>query len=56
MLVPWSTLDGRHFANSQCAKGAERKLRQLAGEDLRESSERAFQVYGETLETVTSFK
>ena len=56
MLVPWHALNGRNLSNVQCAKGAERKHRRLAEEDLWESSNRAFQAYGEPLETVTSFK
>ena len=56
MLVTWCTLNGRHIATAQCAKGAEKKNRRLAEEELQESSERAFQTYGEPLETVTFFK
>ena len=49
ILVPWRALNGRHFDTAQCSKGAERKRRRLAEEDLRESLERAFQAYGEPL-------
>ena len=56
ILVPWSALNGRHIATAQCASGAERKRIQLAEEQLRECSERAFQDYGEPLENVTKFR
>ena len=56
MLVPWRALNRSHLATTQCTKGEERKRRQLAEEELRESSWRTFQAYGELLETVTSFK
>ena len=55
MLVPRQVLNGRHPAISQCARGAERKRRRLAEAELRESSERAFDAYGEPLENVTTF-
>ena len=45
MLVPWSTLNGRHLAIAQCDKRADRKRIRLAEEELQESSERAFQAY-----------
>ena len=56
MMVPCHALNGRHLVTSQCTKVAERKCRRLSEEELRESSQRAFQAYGEPLETVTSFK
>ena len=56
MLVPWRTLNGRHLTTPQCARGAERKRRRLAEEELRKSMEKAFQAYGETLENVTAFR
>ena len=55
-MVPWRALNGRHLATAQCAKGAERKIRRVVEEDMRESAERAFQAYGKPLETVISFK
>ena len=55
MLVLWSAVNGRNLATAQCAKGAERKCRRLVEEDLRESTERAFQAYGKPLGTVTLF-
>ena len=56
MLVPWHTLNGRHPATLQCNMGAERKRRRLAEEELRETTERAFQDYREPLENVTAFR
>ena len=50
MLVPWHALNGKHLATAKCARGAERKRRRLAEEELRESLESAFQSYGEPLE------
>ena len=45
MLVPWCALNGRHLATAQWVRGAERKIRRLEEEELREISERAFQAY-----------
>ena len=56
MLVPWQTLNGRHPATAQCAKGEERKRWRLAEEDMRDSAERDFHTYVRPLETVTLFK
>ena len=56
MLVPWRTLNRRHPATAQCARGAERKMRRLVEEELREITERAFEAYGDPLENVTAFK
>ena len=56
MMVHWLALNGRHLATAQYNKGAERKCRRLAEEDIRESTERAFQAYGKPLEMVNSFK
>ena len=56
MLVPPSALNGRHPATAQCSRGAERKMWRLAEPELRESTERAFETYGEPLENVTAFK
>ena len=39
-----------------CRSGAERKRRRLAETEIRESTEMAFEVYGEQLKTVPSFK
>ena len=56
IMVPWCALNGRHLVNAQFSKEAEREQRWLVEEDLQESLERAFQAYGEPLETVTLFK
>ena len=39
-----------------CRKGAERKRRRIAEEELREITERAFEAYGKPIETVNKFK
>ena len=56
ILVPRRALNGRHPSTAQCARGAERKRRQLAEADPGESSERVFEAYGEPLENVMAFK
>ena len=55
ILVPWRALNSRRLVTAQCARGAERKSRQLVEAELRESSERAFEAYGESLDIVTAF-
>ena len=55
MLVTRWELNGRHPTTDQCASGAEWKIRWLAEAELRESLERAFEVYREPLENVTEF-
>ena len=56
MLVLWRSLDGRHKITDMRRSGAERKRRRLAEAELRESTEMAFEVYGEQLQVVPSFK
>ena len=56
MLVPWWSLNVRHKITTMCRSGAERKRRQLAETEVRESTEMAFEVYGEQLQTVPRFK
>ena len=56
MLLPWSELNGRHLATSQCSKGEERNHQRLVGGRLCYSKDRAFQDHGKPLETVTLFK
>ena len=57
MLFPWRTLNRRQTATAQCTRGEERKRRRrLADEELRDSTERAFEAYGAPLENVTVFK
>ena len=55
MLVPWWALNGRHKDTSMCRSGAERKRRRLAEAEIRESTEMAFEAYGEQLELVPRF-
>ena len=56
MLVPWNTLNERNPATAQCARGAEQKRRRLAEAELRDSTKKDFEAYGEPLENVTEFK
>ena len=56
MLVPRRALNKRHHTTTQCKKGAEQKRRQIAEAELRDSTERAFEVYGKPLEMVSTFK
>ena len=56
ILVPWQSLNRRHLATAQCAKGAERKRQHMAEKEIRDSAERSFQANVRTLEMVTSFK
>ena len=56
MLVRWRELNVSHPATAQCDRGAERKRRRLAEEELREGMERAFEAYGNPLEIVTAFR
>ena len=56
MLVTWRTLNGRHPDTTQCTRGAEQERRRLAEAELRESTDKAFEAYGEPLENVTEFK
>ena len=46
MMVPWKALNGTHRRTSECNRGAERKRRQLAAEEEREVTTRAFSAYG----------
>ena len=55
-LLPWRTLNRRHLSTTQCTRGAKRKRRRLVEEELRESTERAFQAYGKPLENMTAFR
>ena len=56
MLVPWRSLNGRHKSTAMCRSGAERKRWQLAETEVQESTEMAFEVYGDQLKTVPRFK
>ena len=55
MLVPWRALNGRHKNKAMCKSGVERKRRRLAEAEIRESTEMAFEAYGEQLESVPRF-
>ena len=54
-MLPWSTLKGFHPNTAQCKKGSERKRRSLAEEEVQESTERAYQAYGQPLNLVLYF-
>ena len=56
MLVPWQSINGRHKSTSMCRSGAEKKRRRLAEAEVRDSAEMDFEVYGEQLQAVPSFK
>ena len=47
---------GGTFPPPSAPGGAERKQKQMSEEELQESLERAFQAYGEPLDSVTNFK
>ena len=55
MLIPRWDLNGRHPTTAQCERGEERKRRRLAEAETRESSERAFEAYGEPIKNVLAF-
>ena len=56
MLVPRWALNVRHLDTAQCKKGAEQKRRRLAEAETQESSEQAFEAYGEPIKNVSAFK
>ena len=56
MLVPRRDLNYRQPVTAQCARGAEWKRRRIAEAETRESSDWAFEAYGEPLENVTTFR
>ena len=55
MLVPWRALNTRHKDTAMCRSGAERKRRRLTEAEIRESTEMAFEAYGEQLQLVPRF-
>ena len=55
MLVLWRSLNEKHKSTAMCRSGAERKRRQLADTEMRESTEMAFESYWKQLKTVPSF-
>ena len=56
MLVPRRDLNGLHPTTAQCARGADQKRRRLAEAETRESSERAFEAYGEPIKNVSELR
>ena len=55
MFVPWWDLNGRHKSTTMCKRRAERKRRRLAEAEIRESTEMAFEVYGQQIQSVPWF-
>ena len=55
MLVPWRALNGRHKNTAMCKSGVERKRWRLAEAEIRDSTEMAFDVYGEQIELVPRY-
>ena len=55
MFVPCRGLNGRHKSTMMCKSGAERKPRRLSEEEIRESTEMAFEVYGKQIKSVPRF-
>ena len=56
MFVPWQSLNDHHNSTEVCRSGAEKKRRRLAEAEVRDSTEMDFEVYGEQLQAVSSFK
>ena len=56
MFVTWRSLNGCHKNTEMCRSGVDKKRRQLAEAEVRDSAEMAFEVYGEKLQTVPRFK
>ena len=56
MMVPRRALNGWRPTTAQCARGAEQKRRRLAEAETWESSERAFEAYGEPIHNVLAFR
>ena len=54
--MPWKSLNGTHRCTAQFTWGVDRNRQQLAAEEEREVTTRAFSAYGQPLEMVTSFK
>ena len=55
MLVHRKDLNGRHPGTAQCNKGAKRKRRRLAEAETQESTEWAFEAYGEPIKNMLAF-
>ena len=56
MFVPWRALNGRHKSTEMCRSGADRKRRRLAEAEVRDSTEMAFEVYGQQIQSIPRFK
>ena len=56
MLVRRRALNRHHPGTAQCKNGAERKIQRLAEAETQESSERAFESYGEHIKNFLEFK
>ena len=55
-MLPFKALNGKQTTTAHCAKGVDKKRCSLVVDDTRDRTERAFQAYGRSLESVTSFK
>ena len=56
MFVPSRALNGRHKSTEMCRSGADRKRRRLAEAEFRNSTEMAFKVYRQQIQSVPRFK
>ena len=56
MCVPWRALNVRHKSTEMCRSGADRKRRRLAEAEFRDSTEMAFEVYGQQIQSVPRLK
>ena len=56
MFVLWRALNGRHKNTEIYRVGADKKRQQLAEAEVRDSTEMAFEVYREQIQTVPRFK
>ena len=56
MFVPWRALNGRHKSTEMCRSGADSKRRRLAEAEVRDSTEMAFEVFGQQIQSVPRFK
>ena len=56
MFVTWRALNGRHKSTEMCRSAADRKRRRLADTEVRYSTEKDFEVYGQQIQSVPRFK
>ena len=56
IFVPWRALNGRHKSKEMCRSRVDRKRRGLADAEVRDSTEMAFEVYGQQIQSVPRFK